>query len=84
MGEIISEQAAGALLGLAGGGAVMRGAKQAVREIADQPPEPCLGEDVQYRLYHFEILRPRTERATEGEYIEQAELEQRLAEWLQK
>jgi hypothetical protein len=62
----------------------MREAKQALREIADQPPEQCLSEEVQYRLYHFETLRPRTERAGESEYIPQAEVEQRLAEWLQK
>ena len=62
----------------------MREAKQALREIADQTPEQCLCEDVQYRLYQLETLRPRTERAAEGEYIAQAEVEGRLVDWLEK
>ena len=62
----------------------MRSVKQLVREALDQLPDDGSWEDVQYRLYVLETLHRRTESAEREEFVEQAEVEQRISEWLQK
>jgi hypothetical protein len=62
----------------------MRSAKQLAREALDQLPDDCTWEDIQYRLYFLETLTRRIERADVGDFVEQAEVEQRISEWLAK
>lgn len=62
----------------------MSGVKQQVRQVLEQLPDDCSVEDIQYRLYVLETLRNRTEAADRGDFLEQAEVEQRLYKWLRK
>jgi predicted transcriptional regulator len=62
----------------------MSGVKQQIREVLDQLPDDCSVEDVQYRLFVLETLRKRTADADRGDFVTQAEIEQRLSKWLKK
>jgi hypothetical protein len=62
----------------------MRSVKQQVREMLDQLPDDCSWDEVHNRLYFLEMLHQRIEKADAGEFVEKAEVEQRLAEWLRK
>ena len=62
----------------------MRSAKQLAREALDQLPDDCAWEEIQYRLYFLEMLTRRIEQADAGDFVEQAEVEQRISEWLAK
>jgi hypothetical protein len=59
----------------------MTGVKQQVREVLEQLPDDCLIEDIQYRLYVLETLRKRTEAADCGDFVDEAEVEQRLSKY---
>ena len=62
----------------------MKTAKEEVKELLEQLPETASLEDIQYHIYVRQKIQMGLDAETEGRVISQAEVEQRMARWLEK
>ena len=57
--------------------------KEEVRRLLDQLPEDITMEDVQYHLYVRQKIERGLQDLNEGRVLSEAEVEQRMAQWLE-
>ncbi len=62
----------------------MPSTKEQIAEVLKRLPDDCTIEDVQYELYVLETLQRRIEMADRGDFVSQAEAEDRMRKWTGK
>ncbi len=61
----------------------VKNAKQAVQDLLEQVPESASFEDIQYQIYVRQKVQQGLDDAGAGKLLSQAEVEKRLAKWLE-
>jgi predicted transcriptional regulator len=62
----------------------MASAKQVARDLLDRLPEDCSLDDIQYHLYVRRMIEEGRREVREGRFVTQEQIEQDLAQWLDK
>ena len=59
-------------------------AKEEVRDLLEKLPENASLDDIQYHIYVRQKIQKGLEAVQQGEVISQAEIERRMARWIEK
>jgi predicted transcriptional regulator len=62
----------------------METAKKEVRQILDSPPDDATFEDIQYRIYVWQVIAAGIRDVDEGRVVSQEEVERRMSRWTEK
>lgn len=60
----------------------MSNAKENVRRLLDELPDEATFEDIQYHIYVQEAVQRGLDAAKHGDFLDEDEVERRMAKWL--